>query len=123
MNQFIGTLDVRLLQDDKSGLWELLAPFGYASESSGVRLTVPAGFKTDFCSVPRLPLIYELLGNTARRAGVIHDYIYQTRLLTRLAGDRLLREMITVCGLTQAEAHQFYLAVRIGGSSHYGRTI
>jgi len=123
MNQFIGPLDVRLVQDDKVGRWELLTPFAYSSVTMGVLVTAPVGFVTDFCSVPRLPLVYYLLGNTARRAGVIHDYIYQTKLVPREFGDKLLLEMVRICGLSEFEAQQFYLAVRAVGRSHYGRTL
>jgi len=120
MNHFIGNLDVRLIEDSREGCWELLAPFTYSSTDSGVRLTVPAGFRTDFCSIPRLPLLYLSLGNTARRAGVVHDYIYITHLLCRADADWLLKEMIIVCGMSEVEAHTFYMGVRLGGIKYYG---
>lgn len=39
-------------------------------------IEVPKGFKTDFASVPRLPLIYSLFGNRAQKPAVLHDYLY-----------------------------------------------
>lgn len=46
----------------------LVKPFGYESDILGRVITVPAGFVTDFESVP-------LIRGCSRRAGVIHDYL------------------------------------------------
>ena len=39
-------------------------------------IVVPAGFLTDFASVPRLPLIYAWVGGRGSMAAIIHDYLY-----------------------------------------------
>jgi hypothetical protein len=54
--------------------WQLIAPF--QASIDGELLTVPAGFKTDFASVPRIGVIYAALGNKAHRAAVLHDWLY-----------------------------------------------
>ena len=41
-------------------------------------ITIPAGFKTDLASVPRLPFAYWLTGGTANRPAVLP---YPTRLV------------------------------------------
>ena len=123
MNRFIGELDVRLIDDGKQEMWQLLAPFTYASVTMGIQVTADAGFMTDFCSVPRIPIAYWLLGNCARRAGVIHDWLYRHKIRPRQECDQLLREMVRICGLSEVESQQFYLAVRLGGESHYGASL
>jgi len=47
------------------------------------KLTAPAGFITDLASVPRIPLVYWLVGGRANHAAVIHDYCYRLRPLYR----------------------------------------
>lgn len=120
MSAFIGELDTRLVADDESGLFRLLAPFGYQSDVAGMTITAPTGFETDFCSVPRVPLAYELLGNRARKAGTIHDWLYSTHELPRELADEVLREMLLIDGVGHFEAMEFFLAVRRFGGSHWG---
>lgn len=71
---FISELEVKLAKGD--GIWELEAPLAYWSPLVG-RIQVPAGFQTDFASVPRVPIAYWLYGARAHREGVIHDYLFR----------------------------------------------
>lgn len=120
MSRWIGRLAVALVQDDESGLWEHLEPLGFDSLVAGRIITVPVGDTTDFCSVPRVPLVYEMLGNRARRAGAVHDRLYKSHELTREMADKVLREMLMADGVDEIEAQAFYLAVRMFGGSHWG---
>jgi hypothetical protein len=47
---------------------QLSKPFKYESDMLGCIITIPAGFVSDFESVP-------LMRGCSRRAGVIHDYL------------------------------------------------
>ena len=120
MSAFIGDLIVKLVEDDESGLWELVNPFGFQSDVAKITIVAPAGHRTDFCSVPRVPLAYEMLGNRARKAGTIHDCLYVTHQVPREVADSILREMLLLDGVGHFEAESFYLAVRAGGGSHWG---
>jgi hypothetical protein len=62
-------------------VWDLLGVLRYDSAVLRCRLEVPVGFRTDLSSVPRRFLLYRLLGGRARKAGVIHDYVYREHLL------------------------------------------
>src|SRR5258708_6192683 len=66
--------------DDKT--WKLKEDLYYTSDILGV-IYVPAGFVTDFASVPRLPFAYLLAGDTAHQAAVVHDYLYQTHACSK----------------------------------------
>lgn len=123
MNRFLGTLDVRLVEDSPEGKWELLSPFGYMSTLMGVQVTAEPGFQTEFCSVPRIPIVYWSLGNCARRAGVIHDWLYRHKTLPRQQCDYLLREMVLLCGCNEIAAYHFYSAVRMFGAQFYGSSL
>ena len=73
MAKFLTDLDVKCIDDGK---WVLAAPLGYESDILGL-IEVPAGFQTDFASVPRVPFIYEFFGDRAHREAVLHDYLYR----------------------------------------------
>jgi len=120
MNGFSGDLAVKLITDDESGLWELTAPLSFTSVVAGCTITAPAGHRTDFCSVPRVPLAYDMLANRARKAGTLHDRLYLTHELPREVADQVLREMLLQDGVGEFEAQEFFAAVRMFGGSHWG---
>lgn len=115
---FLGRFVVELLTDNEAGLWEHREPFGFR-DKDGNEYWAPKGHRTDFCSVPRVPLAYDMLGNRARKAGSIHDDLYGRGAVSREKADDLLREMLILDGVSPCEAEQFYLAVRMFGASHY----
>lgn len=121
-SHFIGTLDVRL-DGDASETWMLLSPLSFYSEKMKVMVTAYPGFRTDFCSVPRIPVIYSILGNRAHKLGVIHDNVYQLKTFPRQQCDELILEMGPLCGLTEVETWEVYVAVRMCGQKHYGETV
>jgi hypothetical protein len=112
MSKFIGNLDTRLIRDDFHGLFQLLSPLSYQSDLAKQTFTAPIGFQSDFCSVPSVPGVYEMLGNRFREAGAIHDYLYFAKPVEREMADAVLREMILLLGASKEEAEAFYLAVR-----------
>lgn len=121
MSGFVTPLRVEEV-DEFGGLWELLQPLAYDSDLLG-RIEVPAGFVTDFASVPRLPVIYLTEGGKGNKAAVVHDYLYTvgsaTGKVTRLQADQVLREALLASGYSAATAGVFYAAVRVGGGSHW----
>ena len=119
MSGFITNLDVRLLEDTAKGSWLLLAPLSFQSDKFKKVFTSETGRITDFCSVPRIPILYEKLGNLFRKSGAIHDKIYETGEIPRSDADELLREMVLTQGATIEEADEIYFGVRAGGASHY----
>lgn len=116
---FIGNLVVELVDSNMSGIWELKEELSFASQVAGVTIVAPIGLRTDFCSVPRIPMVYGALGNRAHRSGAIHDYLYSSHELPREMADKVLKEMLLLDGVSEFEAEQFYWAVRAGGSSHW----
>jgi len=115
-----GNLVVKLVEDDESGRWELMQPLSFTSEVAGQTFTAPVGFTTDFCSVPRVPVAFSLLGDRARKSGTIHDWLYTSHVVDRETADKVLREMLLQNGVDALEAEAFYAGVRLGGGSHWG---
>lgn len=71
--------------------WMLAEPLVFESHLAG-RISVPAGFRTDFSSVPRLPIAFMLAGDTAHASAVVHDYLCREwypacRISWRVAAD------------------------------------
>lgn len=82
------TLDLRQLGRAR---WMTLAPLVFDSAIVG-RLEVPAEFITDLASVPRLPFVFLLSGDSARGPAVLHDFLYQRQLVDRDVADAVFRE-------------------------------
>lgn len=88
-------------------------------------ITVPAGFVTDYDSVPRLPFMYWLLGGARHKAAVVHDFLYsldgpsQLKARGRKWADQVYRDALRAEGVSKLTAWVMYSGVRFGGSAHY----
>lgn len=54
----------------------VVSPIVFHSNVLGRKIFVPAGYRTDLASVPRIPFIYALVGNRAVAASIIHDWLH-----------------------------------------------
>lgn len=106
--------------EEDAGSWRLLESLIYASDAAGCVFVVPAGYQTDFASVPRVPLAYMATANIAHRAAVVHDWLYSTGRVSRKLADEVFREAAEVSGVSGWRRFMLYWGVRIGGASHYG---
>lgn len=59
-NSFLTPLDVRVMPSGKRFM--LLYPFTYYWKRYGIKISVPAGFVSDFASIPRLIISFVALG-------------------------------------------------------------
>ena len=109
--QFITQLEAKLLNDDT--IWELDSPLIFLSMKVG-KIHVPTGFQTDFASVPRVPLAFELYGDKAHREGVVHDYLFRKDSVPNVAymtANRVFYEAMEVRGKPWYVRWPMYLAV------------
>lgn len=102
------------LQDLDGEHWQLLTPLLYLAESKRIT-TVPAGFVTDFASIPRG--LWNLLPKNGKhdRAAVLHDWLYAHNGVTRAQADALFREAMQADGVGRTSRTLMYLGVRAGG--------
>ena len=122
MSEFLTNLDVTLIDDSANegrGAWRVDEPFSYQSDIAHRLITIPAGFVTDFASVPRLPIIFWLTGDTSREAAVVHDYLYRTGILPRDTSDKVFFEASAVSGVPGWRRRLMYWGVRLGGALSY----
>ena len=94
--------------------WRLVEDFGYEAKAGRV-LTVPAGFETDFASVPRLlwPIL-PLSDAVYDKAAVLHDYAVRNRKrlgLSLMDCHRLFREVLLFSGTGRVKTASMFAAV------------
>jgi hypothetical protein len=119
------------LLSHRDGLWVLEAD--YACDDHGTRLTVPAGFRFDLASVPRLfwPLVAPFELSIA--APLLHDFLYRyagdppapgavpPRRYARREADRLFREVMAAEGVAAWRRDAAWAAARLFGGRSWGR--
>lgn len=121
MSQYLSKLILEAADED-GGKWRVVEPFYYDSDVANRVITVPAGFLTDLASTPRIPIIYEVCGNVATKAAVVHDYLYTSGRESRAIADAVLREAAALAGVTWWQRWSMWAGVRIGGAAHYTET-
>lgn len=115
MLEFVTDLDVRVVNDETYILLADLVVKYY-----DYTFIVPEGFRTDFASVPRLPVIYLAFANRGKRPAVFHDWLYETHELgSRLESDIAFLDAMEAELIIPPVRVPMYRGVRIGGASRW----
>lgn len=120
MSAFITRLQVQPATGKDDGQWQLVADLVYQSDVAKQTFTVPKGFVTNFASVPRIPIVYELAGDTSSEAATVHDFLYSTHPVSRAVADAVLREASAVTDVPGWRRQLMWAGVRVFGWSHWG---
>jgi hypothetical protein len=115
MSEFLTELKTKLVDDDT--IWELCDPLLYWSEYLQYTIVVPAGFRTDFASVPRVPVAYTLFGDRAHREAVIHDYLFRKDSIPKVSfmdANIVFLEAMTLRGKSPFVRYSMFLGVCLG---------
>ncbi|HKR87006.1 MAG TPA: DUF1353 domain-containing protein [Phenylobacterium sp.] len=126
MTAFEGPLAVEILDKARDGrvTARLLQQFEYWPASSGEAIAVPAGFVTDFASVPWGFWNLEPPLGDAGKAAVVHDYLYATKGLggrySRAQADGVFRDALAALGVPLWKRTLLWAAVRVGGAGGWG---
>lgn len=114
MSQF--TTELRVKQLDERW-YELLEGFEYhvGEYPSEEIITVPAGFITDFASVPKI--FHGIIKPTGKhgKAAVIHDYCYATAIYGKVKSDLIFLEAMKVLNVSVWKRNIMYTAVVLFG--------
>lgn len=99
--------------------WYLLEDFVYNADSIGSapaqKITIPAGFITDFASVPRaLQNLYPCWGKYGP-AAIVHDKLYFFQETTKQYADSILEQAMFACGCDPITVRAIYEAVALAG--------
>jgi hypothetical protein len=125
MSSFTQALIVRKVSGTACD-WLVETAFEYrvGALQSPVAIVVPAGFRTDGASVPRLLWwLWPPFGGRYDQAATLHDYLYRTKYqdLARVVADAIFLEAMAVLGVPPRTRWCIYLGVRVGGWVTYRR--
>lgn len=120
MTSFHQPLDLR---DNGDGTFSVLNGFSYIPKETigtGLKVMVPAGFQTDFASVPRI--FWNIFPPYGRhgKAAVIHDYLYalvRQGKFHRAMADAVFLAAMKELGVSWWRRTVMYLSVRLFGWS------
>jgi len=112
--QIIPPQVVKSFSDDHDSM--LVEDLTYFIGESGLSITVPKGFVTDFASIPQT--LWSLgLSPHGRysKAAIIHDYLYWSQGCTKEQSDNILLIAMKESGVSRAQEIAIYEGVSIGG--------
>jgi hypothetical protein len=116
--------DITILDGDKYP-YQVTKRMVYQSALWNDVIIVPAGFKTDLASVPRLPLIFLLTGDRARKSAIVHDWLYACKPngMSRKKADKIFLELMNLTNEPKNSIirYSMYYGVRLGGFLPYKR--
>lgn len=101
--------------------WRLNSDLVFYSAKFSLLITVPKGFVTDFASVPRVPIVFTLTGDTAHRAATIHDFLYSVK--GKIGGSRKIILSRKECDAIFYEAMRTFSADNMGDDEPEWRRI
>jgi hypothetical protein len=95
--------------------WFLIADLHYELRDTGAIVTVPAGFVTDFASIPRP--FWSILPKWGKYGppSVVHDFLYWDQRCSRLQADRIMALAMRESGVGNGYLRVIYAALRVGG--------
>lgn len=118
MSSFTTPLELEYIDGDN---WRLTAGFEYDSVNDW-KIIVPAGFVTDFASIPRLLWNIVPPAEGYGKAAVIHDYLYRytpdgpnKTWWSRRDADGVFLEAMGVLAVPAWKKWPIWLAVRVFG--------
>ena len=115
------------LKHDRDDVWIIREPLVYYSELFNIEIIVPAGFETDFASVPRMPIAYQMWGNRAHREATLHDYLYRkdsVPVVPLAVANEMFFEAMGATGKPNRIKYPMWWGVVIGGwTAYHKRTV
>lgn len=91
--------------------WVLVNSCSYYSAVAGETIVVPAGFRTDFASVPWMFRRLFPQDGPWTLAAVVHDYFCEEKLRTSKVAAQVFREAMLDLGVPKWKAGSMYRAV------------
>ncbi|WP_336086915.1 DUF1353 domain-containing protein [Nocardia sp. SSK8] len=92
--------------------WRLTEPLTY--QGAVETFTVPAGFRTDFASVPRALVWLIPRYGAYTRAAILHDYLCRGDEVGRADADGIFRRCLREFGISVPRRWMMWAAVRLG---------
>ncbi len=101
----------KVYSDDKPTRFELVEDYCFR-HLNGEIIRIPAGYRSDFASVPRLLWWFIPPHGFSAEPSVIHDYLYDNQISTRLDADlKFYRDLYPV--LPKWQSLLMFITVRL----------
>lgn len=108
----MGFTSALVVEEIDGTFWKVREPLGYSGAAE--HFEVPAGFRTDFASVPR-PVIWLIPRyGVYTRAAILHDYLLRSGLVSKVDADGLFRRALRECAVSLPRRWMMWAAVRFG---------
>ncbi|MFJ2668581.1 DUF1353 domain-containing protein [Nocardia fluminea] len=101
--------------------WRLTEPLSY--QGAVETFTVPAGFRTDFASVPRALVWLIPRYGAYTRAAILHDYLCRTGEVGFADADGIFRRSLHEAGISVPRRWMMWAAVRLGSRLRGARAV
>lgn len=88
----------------------------YRLHDPDVTITIPAGFVTDFASIPKVFRSLFTDNDVHDLPGLLHDYLYWRQSCGRSEADKLFLVALDEVGVGYFERYMMYAGVQAGGS-------
>lgn len=97
----------------------LVEPVRFKLRRQGHVITIPAGFVTDFASIP--PFLRPLFTHDDIHdiPALLHDYLYWTHSCSQEQADLLFRSALREMGVSRWESRAIYAGVRMAGEAAF----
>ena len=97
--------------------WMLYDDLDYSVGDSEIVISVPAGFVTDFASIPQIFWSTGLSPDgTYSRAAVVHDFLYWTQACSKSQADNILMIAMKESNVPTLTRDAIYEGVHLGGN-------
>ena len=112
-------VDVYSGYDERGNIIRTLEPLTFTAY--GKTYVIPAGYESSGYSCPRFlwGLLSPAIDPNSLLASIIHDWIFDTHVLTRAQADRYFRMKLIENGFPRWKAWLSYIGVRAFGWSHW----
>ena len=104
--------------------WQLVETFGFwtgQSVGQGEYIEVPAGFVTDFATVPRVFWFVIPPWGRYGKAAVLHDYLYAQQRSSRKRCDRIFKHAMKILSVPRWKVFLIYNSVKLFGWISYNK--
>ena len=109
MSGFTTKLDVEITDDGRRAL--LHSDLVYIGPD-GRGFSVPAGYLTDFATIPRPFWVFLPPWGNYGRAAILHDWLISCHIVPRKLADRIFFEAMTTTGVNPLVRWIMFIAVR-----------
>jgi len=121
MGEFIGQLRTEEVGPFSVRLTESLK----YRQGDTLQVRVPAGFVSDYATIPRFLWSFLPPHGRVKKAAVIHDWLYTRRDVARVVADTIFLAAMRDCGVPPVSRYVIYRAVRWFGWAFWckGKTV